>query len=141
MPKPLFRGVCASSITPFHPDGRLWLERLKPHIDWLIQERVDAISPLGSSGEFPAMECAIESDLPRARELWNKLAPLMRLQFQAYHSKGEGAHWFSTMKAALNMIGPAVGDPQPPVLPLPASHRKTLVELLKNLGYQVNDQG
>ncbi len=309
MPKPLFRGVCASSITPFHPDGRLWLERLKPHIDWLIQERVDAISPLGSSGEFPAMECAdrermlaaaleaidgrvpvvagthdystartvqlskfaeskgadallivppyymaptpsqvmdhyrriaesvsipivlyhnipltcvdlttdhllklfeekaigavkmshpdpdrqcqllqatngqfsvyagidtaafeglchgshgwisgipstvpsrarrlyeliaIESDLPGARELWNKLAPLMRLQFQAYHSKGEGAHWFSTMKAALNMIGPAVGDPQPPVLPLPASHRKTLVELLKNLGYQVNDQG
>ena len=58
MPKPLFRGVCASSITPFHPDGRLWIERLKPHIDWLIAERVDAISPLGSSGEFPAMECA-----------------------------------------------------------------------------------
>ncbi|MFN9912176.1 MAG: dihydrodipicolinate synthase family protein, partial [Pirellulaceae bacterium] len=58
MPKPLFRGVCASSITPFRPDGTLWLERLKPHIDWLIAERVDAISPLGSSGEFPAMECA-----------------------------------------------------------------------------------
>ncbi|MFN9719081.1 MAG: dihydrodipicolinate synthase family protein, partial [Planctomycetota bacterium] len=58
MPKPLFRGVCASSITPFRPDGSLWLERLKPHIDWLISERVDAISPLGSSGEFPALECA-----------------------------------------------------------------------------------
>jgi hypothetical protein len=65
----------------------------------------------------------------------------MRLQFQAYHSKGEGAHWFSTMKAALNMIGPAVGDPQPPILPLPAAHRKTLAEMLKNLGYQVNEQG
>jgi 4-hydroxy-tetrahydrodipicolinate synthase len=84
---------------------------------------------------------AIESDLPGARELWTKLAPLMRLQFQAYHSKGEGAHWFSTMKAALNMIGPAVGDPQPPILPLPAAHRKTLAEMLKNLGYQVNEQG
>ena len=55
MPKPLFRGVCASSITPFRPDGSLWLERLKPHIDWLISERVDAVSPLGSSGEFPAL--------------------------------------------------------------------------------------
>jgi dihydrodipicolinate synthase/N-acetylneuraminate lyase len=45
------------------------------------------------------------------------------------------------MKAALNMIGPAVGDPQPPILPLPAAHRKTLAEMLKNLGYQVNEQG
>lgn len=62
----------------------------------------------------------------------------MRLQFQAYHSKGEGAHWFSTMKAALNLIGPPVGDPQPPIQPLPQSHRKTLVDMLTNLGYEVN---
>ena len=309
MPKPLFRGVCASSITPFHPDGSLWLERLKPHIDWLIAEQVDAISPLGSSGEFPAMECAdrermlaaaleaiagrvpvvagthdystartvqlskfaesagadallivppyymaptpaqvmdhyrrvaeavsipiivyhnipltsvdlttehllklyeeraiagvkmshpepdrqcqllqathgafsvyagidtaafeglchgshgwisgipstvpaaarrlyeliaIEGNLPEARTLWQKLAPLMRLQFQAYHSKGEGAHWFSTMKAALNMIGPPVGDPQPPIQPLPEAHRKTLADMLVNLGYEVHSEG
>lgn len=45
VPKPLFRGVCGSSITHFHPDGSLWLARLKPHIDRLIAERVDAISP------------------------------------------------------------------------------------------------
>ena len=63
----------------------------------------------------------------------------MRLQFQAYHSKGEGAHWFSTMKAALNMIGPPVGDPEPPVLPLPAAHRKTLATLLENLGYTIHE--
>jgi 4-hydroxy-tetrahydrodipicolinate synthase len=84
---------------------------------------------------------AIERDLTAARELWTKLAPLMRLQFQAYHSKGEGAHWFSTMKAALNMIGPPVGDPQPPILPLPVSHRQTLIELLIDLGYEVHHQG
>ena len=54
MGKPLFRGVCASSVTPFHPAGSLWLERLQPHIDWLIGEGANAISPLGSSGEFPA---------------------------------------------------------------------------------------
>lgn len=305
MTKPLFRGVCASSTTPFRPDGSFWLERLKPHIDWLISEGVDAISPLGSSGEFPAMECAdrerllaaaieaidgrvpvvagthdystartaklsifaetagadallivppyymaptpaqvmehyrriaevvsipilvyhnipltsvdlttdhllklfeekaiagvkmshpepdrqcqllqatrgefrvyagidtaafeglchgshgwisgipstvpkaakqlyeliaTKGDLIEARKLWNKLAPLMRLQFQAYHSKGEGAHWFSTMKAALNMIGPPVGDPQPPILPLPEVHRRTLAGILVELGYDV----
>lgn len=308
MPKPLFRGVCASSITPFHPDGALRLERLKPHIDWLIDEQVDAISPLGSSGEFTAMECddrkrvltaaidaiagrvpvvagthdystrrtvelskfaesagadallivppyymaptpaqvmdhyrrvaesvcipilvyhnipltsvdlrtehllrlfeekaiagvkmsnpepdricellqatagrlfvyagidtvafeglchgaqgwisgipstvpavakrlyeaiSVRGDLPAAREIWRRLAPLMRLQFQAYHSKGEGAHWFSTMKAALNLIGPPVGDPEPPVKPLPEDHRKTLAEMLRNLGYIVHER-
>ncbi len=35
---------------------------------------------------------AIRSDLPAARELWKLLAPLMRLQFSAYHSRGEGAN-------------------------------------------------
>jgi len=307
MPKPLFRGVCASSITPFRADGSLELDRLKPHLDWLISERVDAISPLGSSGEFVALECedrkrvlgaaianiagrvhvvagthdystrrtqdlskfaeaegadsllivppyymaptpnqvmdhyrriaeqvsipilvyhnipltcvdlktehllklfeegaiggckmsnpepdricellqatdgkfqvyagidtvafeglchgaagwisgipstvpgaakdlynaiAVEGDLMKARALWKKLAPLMRLQFQAYHSRGEGAHWFSTMKAALNMIGPPVGDPSPPILPLPESFRGTLAKLLRDLGYQVRE--
>ena len=308
MSQPPFRGVCASSVTPFHPDGSLWLERLQPHIDWLISESVDAISPLGSSGEFPALECrdrqrvleaataavagrvpvvagthdystartielsrfaescgadallivppyymaptpaqvmdhyrriaeavripilvyhnipltsvdlttdhllrlyeegaiagvkmshpepdrqcqllqatggrfavyagidtaafeglchgshgwisgipstvpgaarrlyehiAIEGNLPEARRLWQKLAPLMRLQFQAYHTKGEGAHWFSTMKAALNLIGPPVGDPQPPVLPLPEVWRGPLIQMLKDLGYRPHSE-
>ena len=307
MPKPLFRGVCASSVTPFHSDGTLQLERLKPHIDWLIEENVNAISPLGSSGEFPAMECedrkrvlsasieaidgrvpviagthdystrrtiqlsqfaesegvdallivppyymaptpaqvmdhyrriaekvsipivlyhniplttvdlttdhlltlfnegviggvkmsnsepdrqcqllqatdnklfvyagidtaafeglchgahgwisgipstvpgaarklyeaiSVKKDLAEARKIWQKLAPLMRLQFQAYHSKGEGAHWFSTMKAALNMIGPPVGDPELPIKPLPEEHCETLAELLQGLGYTLNE--
>ncbi|MFM8570955.1 MAG: dihydrodipicolinate synthase family protein [Pirellula sp.] len=305
MVKPLFHGVCASSITPFGPQGQLQLDRLGPHLDWLIAEGVDAISPLGSSGEFVAMECedrkkvlasalekiagrvhvvagthdystrrtielsrfaeshgadsllivppyymaptpgqvmdhyrriaesvsipivlyhnipltsvdlktdhlmklyeekaigaikmsnpepdricellqatasklfiyagidtvafeglchgahgwisgipstvpraakelyvaiAVEKNLDRARTLWSKLAPLMRLQFQAYHSRGEGAHWFSTMKAALNMIGPEVGNPEPPIAPLPESLRPTLAKLLKDLGYTV----
>ena len=303
MPKDLFRGVCASSVTPFHPDGTLHLERLKPHIDWLIGEGVHAISPLGSSGEFPALECddrrrvleaaiaavagrvhvlagthdystrrtielsrfaeqcgadgllivppyymaptpsqvmdhyrriaevvripivvyhnipltavdlrtdhllqlfeekaiqgvkmshpepericqllqatdsrfvvyagidtvafeglchgahgwisgipstvpaaarklydaiAVRADLAEARQLWKGLAPLMRMQFEAYHSKGEGPHWFSTMKAALNMIGPPVGDPDPPVQPLSQEHRVRLAAMLKDLGY------
>jgi 4-hydroxy-tetrahydrodipicolinate synthase len=82
---------------------------------------------------------AIEENLPEARALWKLLAPLMRLQFQAYHSRGEGAHWFSTMKAALNMIGPAVGDPQLPIAPLPQSHRATLATMLRALGYAVSE--
>ncbi len=303
--KPLFRGVCASSVTPIHADGTLALDRIKPHIDWLISEGVSAISPLGSSGEFAGMEsddrkrvldasiiaCAgrvpivagtahvstrltielsqhaeragadallivppyymaptpaqtmdhyrriaeavsipvvlyhnipltgvnfrtahlaqlfregavqavkmsnpepdriasllqetegkmsvyagidsvafeglchgahgwisgipslvpapavrlynaisVKGDLAAARMIWAKLAPLMRLQFSAYHSGGDGAHWFSVMKAGLNMIGPEVGDPAPPVLPLPKEFHETLASLLRDLGYEV----
>ena len=303
--KPLFRGVCASSVTPFKADGGLDLERLKPHIDWLIAEGVDAISPLGSSGEFAGMEvddrkrvleaaikaCAgrvpvvagthhvstrltvelsrhaeragadallivppyymaptpsqvmehyrriaeavsipivlyhnipltcvdfktahlaqlfaegaiagvkmsnaepdricellqatsgrlfvyagidsvafeglchgahgwisgipsmvpgaarrlyeaitVRGDLASARENWAKLAPLMRLQFSAFYARGDGAHWFSVIKAGLNMIGPPVGDPAPPVLPLSREFREPLALILRNLGYKV----
>jgi dihydrodipicolinate synthase/N-acetylneuraminate lyase len=49
-------GIVASSVTPFSKDGSIHLERLKPHIDWLIGEGVAGLSPLGSSGEFTALE-------------------------------------------------------------------------------------
>jgi 4-hydroxy-tetrahydrodipicolinate synthase len=307
--KPLFRGICASNVTPFAPDGTLNLRQIKPHIDWLIAEGVNAIAPLGSSGEFAGLELddrqrvleaaleasggrlpvlagthhvstqltiklskqaeragadallivppyymaptpaqvmehyrrvaeavslpivlyhnvpltcvdlktshlarmfeqgaiagvkmsnpepdricellqatagqlsvyagidsvafeglchgahgwisgipsivpraarqlyeaiAVRSDLPAARALWAKLAPLARLQFSAYHAKGEGAHWFSVMKATLNLIGPPVGDPLPPVLPLPAKYQRRLARILRQLGYKVKDAG
>ena len=302
----LFRGVCASTVTPFSPTGGLQLDRLKPHIDWILDDGADAISPLGSSGEFVALETedrkrvlesaleanhgrvpvlagthhystrltielskhaesagadallivppyymaptpnqvkvhyrriaeavsipivlyhnipltaidlktehlvelfeegaiagvkmsnpepdricellqatdsklfvyagidtvafeglchgahgwisgipsmvpgaarrlyeaiASQSDLEQAREIWRTLAPLMRLQFKAYHSGGEGANWFSIMKAALNLIGPVVGDPEPPVLPLEQETREELVRILLDLGYDVH---
>jgi hypothetical protein len=35
------------------------------------------------------------------------------------------------------MIGPEVGDPSPPVLPLPAEFHETLATLLRDLGYNV----
>jgi hypothetical protein len=44
------------------------------------------------------------------------------------------------MKAALNMIGPPVGDPQPPIQPLPEVHSKTLAGLLTDLGYEVRSE-
>lgn len=303
MPKPLFTGVAASTVTPFAADGSLALDRIKAHIDWIIADGADALSPLGSSGEFAALDdgqrkavlekaleanagrlpvvagtahctttgavalarhaeragadallvvppyymaptpsqvlvhyrriaeavsipivlyhnipltavdlktdhlaglfdegaiggvkmsnpepdricallqatggrlkvyagidtvafeglchgghgwisgipsmvpgfarkvyeaIAVRSDLVGARALWAKLAPLMRMQFSAYHSHGEGPHWFSVMKAALNLVGPPVGDPCPPVLPLEETHRRTLAGILADLGY------
>lgn len=307
MPKPLFHGVAASTVTPFAPDGSVDLGRIQPHVDWIIADGADALSPLGSSGEFAALtddqrkavlervleanagrlpvvagtaHCttagavalarhaeaagadamlivppyymaptpaqvmvhyrriaeavliptvlyhnvpltavdlktdhlarlfeegviggvkmsnpepdricellqatggrlkvyagidtvafeglchgahgwisgipsmvpgfarkvyeaiALRSDLATARELWGRLAPLMRMQFAAYHSRGEGPHWFSIMKAALNLIGPPVGDPCPPVLPLEDRDRAELARLLAALGYRVRE--
>ena len=54
--KPLPHGVVASSVTPFRKDGSLDFPAFKPHLDWLISEGVAGISPLGSSGEFFALE-------------------------------------------------------------------------------------
>lgn len=304
MAKSLFRGVCASTVTPFDSQGNLKLDLLPAHVDWVIQEGANAISPLGSSGEFCAMEIedrkrvleaalsacngrvpvvagshhystrytielskhaeragadallivppyymaptpsqtldhyrrvaeavsipivlyhnipltaidlktqhllalfeekviagvkmsnpepdricqllqatrgelvvyagldtvafeglchgahgwisgipsivpraarklyeaiAVDSDLPKAREQWKLLAPLMRLQFSSYLAQGEGTHWFSVMKAVLNLIGPPVGDPLPPVAPLSESHRQVLRKILQDLGYR-----
>jgi dihydrodipicolinate synthase/N-acetylneuraminate lyase len=52
------RGIVASSITPFDHDGGVALDKVHLHIDWLIEQGVDGISPLGSSGEFAALEIA-----------------------------------------------------------------------------------
>jgi 4-hydroxy-tetrahydrodipicolinate synthase len=49
------RGIVASSATPATPEGELLDKLVGPHIDWLIAEGVDGISPLGSSGEFVAL--------------------------------------------------------------------------------------
>lgn len=49
------RGVIASSMTPVDEDGEIQTQLLGPHIEWLIEEGVSAISPLGSSGEFVAL--------------------------------------------------------------------------------------
>ncbi len=54
--KPLPHGVVASSVTPFNQDGTINFPAFKPHLDWLIAEGVAGISPLGSSGEFFALE-------------------------------------------------------------------------------------
>jgi 4-hydroxy-tetrahydrodipicolinate synthase len=76
------------------------------------------------------------SDLPRARKLWIPLAALMRFQFSAYLNGGPGAHWFSAMKATLNLIGPPVGNPEPPLGPLEPEYLGQLTDILTQLGYR-----
>jgi len=49
-------GIVASSVTPFSQDGSVCLSRIGPHIEWLLAEGVNGLSPLGSSGEFTALD-------------------------------------------------------------------------------------
>jgi len=83
---------------------------------------------------------AIQGDLPAARLQWRALAPLMRLIFSEHLGAGEDPNWLSIMKAAVNMIGPAVGDPLPPIQPLDAHTKGVLAALLRDLGYQIHEQ-
>lgn len=94
---------------------------------------IPSIVPRAAKALYQAIA---NSDLPQARVLWRPLSQLMRFQFSAYLTRGTGAHWFSSMKATLNMIGPPVGDPQPPLAPLEDSYREELSRMLVELGYE-----
>jgi 4-hydroxy-tetrahydrodipicolinate synthase len=80
---------------------------------------------------------AVDHDLQKGQKLWRALAPLMRLQFQAFLGRGDGPHWLSVSKGVLNLIGPYVGDPIPPVQPLSDTDRDRLTVILTDLGYRV----
>jgi len=97
---------------------------------------IPSIVPRAARNLYEAI--AIRGDLQEARELWKPLSKLMRLEFSAYSKRADGPHWFSVMKTTLNMIGPPIGEPEPPVQPLEQSYRRELEGLLQELGYSVH---
>jgi dihydrodipicolinate synthase/N-acetylneuraminate lyase len=80
-----------------------------------------------------------QSDLQAARVQWRFLAPLMRLVFREHLGGGNDPQWLSVMKAAVNMIGPSVGEPQLPIQPLDGFTREMLTRILRDLGYVTHD--
>jgi 4-hydroxy-tetrahydrodipicolinate synthase len=81
---------------------------------------------------------ALQGDLVSARRQWRALAPLMRLVFREHLGGGNDPNWLAIMKAALNMMGPSVGDPLLPIQPLDPRTRERLAGMLRDLGYQVH---
>ncbi len=79
---------------------------------------------------------AVHKNLDHARDEWKRLVPLVRMEFGGY-DRGDEPHWFSVMKAALNLIGPRVNDPALPVQPLAPEDRRDLIRILKDLGYEM----
>ena len=50
-----FKGIMPPLVTPFNEDESINYERLKEHVEWLIENGVHGVSPAGSTGEFITM--------------------------------------------------------------------------------------
>lgn len=96
---------------------------------------IPSMVPMAARRLYEAI--AIERDLDRARKEWRRLIPLARMEFGGYEG-GDEPHWFSVMKAALNMIGPPVNQPARPIAPLSDQNARELSAILKSLGYEVH---
>ncbi len=48
-------GIIPALVTPFNEDGKLNYESLEKHVEFLIDSGVDALYPLGTTGEFPLL--------------------------------------------------------------------------------------
>jgi dihydrodipicolinate synthase/N-acetylneuraminate lyase len=49
------RPVLAATLTPFRPDGSLWLERVPDYLAFLAERGVDGFLALGTNGEFASL--------------------------------------------------------------------------------------
>ncbi len=80
----------------------------------------------GSPIVFPSLTARIfelvkQGQLAEARGLWSQLTAFVRLEFGPYPPEAQNAHIIAVVKAALNAIGDAVGDPLAPIQPLTGS--------------------
>lgn len=98
---------------------------------------IPSIVPRAANTLYQAI--ARDGDLASAREQWKILAPLMRFIFETRGNPVDGAHWLGVMKAALNMLGPPVGDPLPPSGTINEAQRRKLAAMLRALGYSVQE--
>ena len=77
----------------------------------------------GSPIVFPRLTVRIfelvrNGRLEEARVLWSRLTEFVRLEFGPYPAELQTTHIIAVVKAALNAVGVAVGDPLAPIQPL-----------------------
>ncbi len=48
-------GIIPALVTPFNEEGKIDYESLEKHVEFLINSGVDALYPLGTTGEFPLL--------------------------------------------------------------------------------------
>src|SRR5258708_3496520 len=71
--------------------------------------------------------------LEEARALWSRLTEFVRLEFGPYPADLRSAHIIAVVKAALNALGDAVGDPLPPIQPLKGTDLEVVRRVAQSL--------
>src|SRR6266498_3254458 len=68
-----------------------------------------------------------------ARALWSRLTEFVRLEFGPYPAELQTTHIIAVVKAALNAVGVAVGDPLPPIQPLKGAELVHVQQVARSL--------
>jgi 4-hydroxy-tetrahydrodipicolinate synthase len=97
-------------------------------------------SPIG----FPRLTVGIfelvrSGRLEEARALWSPLTEFVRLEFGPDPANLQPTHIIAVVKAALNAIGVAVGDPLPPLQPLTGAELAYVQRVARSLAQLERD--
>jgi len=92
----------------------------------------------GSPIVFPRLTVRIfelvrKGRLEEARALWSRLTEFVRLEFGPYPAELQTTHIIAVVKAALNAVGVAVGDPLPPIQPLKGAELVHVQQVARSL--------
>jgi dihydrodipicolinate synthase/N-acetylneuraminate lyase len=74
-----------------------------------------------------------DARLEEARALWSRLTEFVRLEFGPFPAELPSAHIIAVVKAALNALGDAVGDPLPPIQPLRGADLEVVRRVVQSL--------
>ena len=75
-----------------------------------------------------------KQDLNTARQLWDRLLPLVQFEYRGMFSETGQPHWLAVCREAAALRGIPVGPPRLPMRPLYADLRAELKRLLTELG-------
>jgi 4-hydroxy-tetrahydrodipicolinate synthase len=75
-----------------------------------------------------------KQDLSTARQLWNRLLPLVQFEYRALFSEAGQPHWLAVCREVAALRGIPVGPPRLPMRPLYPDMKTELRRLLTQLG-------
>ena len=72
------KGIIVPLLTPFEDDDTLDLQAFESHINWLINRKVSALMPCGTTGEGPLLNYSEKTELIKAAiEISNQRVPVI----------------------------------------------------------------
>jgi 4-hydroxy-tetrahydrodipicolinate synthase len=75
-----------------------------------------------------------ENNLEEARKLWNRLLPIVRIEYKALGTAEASPHWLAVCRESAVLRGIPVGISRPPLSPLDSANSEELRSVLFELG-------